>query len=197
MGGPLGFLFGERRTVFRAGYHLGYDSFFNNIASNAAVSSPNIIATTITSATTATTPRGTPNFLSSIPTTAAALTPLSAQTLIAQDLVNPYYQRWSLGIQRELPRRIVVDISYVGSKGTKLFVNEDANPLVPLQLRRGTPANYPDCTPNTNVTAAQATAQFPAGVLCPLSGRYDNLQGGRLIRSKRRFVDLSCRASGS
>jgi hypothetical protein len=181
--GPLRLLFGGDRTVFRAGYHIGYDSFFNNIASNAATSSPNIIATTITSSTTATTPRGTPNFLSAIPTTAAALTPLSAQTLIAQNLVNPYYQRWSAGIQRELPKRIVVDVSYIGSKGTRLYINEDANPTVPAQLRQGTPAGYPDCTPNTSVTAAQATAQFPAGVLCPLSGRYDNLQGGRLIRT--------------
>jgi hypothetical protein len=181
--GPLGFLFGEKRTVFRAGYHIGYDSFFNNIASNAATSSPNIISTTITSSTTAATLRGTPNFLSAIPTTAAALTPLSAQTLIAPGLVNPYYQRWSVGLQRELPQRIIVDISYIGSKGTKLYINEDANPLVPPELRRNTPPGYPDCTPNTNVTAAQANSQFPAGTLCPLSGRYDNIQGGRLIRT--------------
>jgi hypothetical protein len=169
--------------VIRAGYHIGYESFFNNIASNAATSSPNIIATTITSSVTAATPRGTPNFLSAIPTTAAAVTPLSAQTLIPKNLVNPYYQRWSLGIQRELPHRIVLDISYVGSKGTKLYINEDENPLVPPELRRGTPAGYPDCTPNTNITAAQATSAFPAGTLCPLSGRYDNLQGGRLVRT--------------
>jgi len=183
LGGPLGLLFGENKTVFRAGYYIGYDSFFNNIASNAATSSPNIISTTITSSTTAATPRGTPNFLSAIPTRAAALTPLSAQTLVAPNLVNPYYQRWSAGIQRELPERIVLDISYVGSKGTKLYINEDENPLVPPGLRFGTPAGYPDCTPNTNITAAQATAAFPSGTLCPLSGRYDNLQGGRLIRT--------------
>ncbi len=33
------------------------------------------------------------------------------------------------------------------------------------------------------MTAAQATTQFPAGTLCPLSGRLDNLQGSRLIRT--------------
>lgn len=182
-GGPLGRLFGERKTVLRAGYQIGYDSFYNNIASNAAVSSPNIIATTLSSAVTASTPRGTPNFLQSLPTTAAALSPLSAQTLIAADLVNPYYQRWSAGVQRELPYNTVVDVSYVGSKGTKLYITEDANPLVPLALRLNTPAGYPNCTPQTNVTAAQATAQFPAGTLCPLSGRLDNIQGSRGLRS--------------
>ena len=181
--GLLGGVFGERKTVLRAGYQIGYDSFFNNIASNAAVSSPNIVSTTLASAVTSSTPRGTPNFLQSLPTTAAALTPLSGQTLIAPNLVNPYYQRWSAGIQRELPYNTVVDISYVGSKGTKLYINEDANPQVRPELRLNTPAGYPNCTPNTNVTAAQATAQFPAGTLCPLSGRLDNIQGARTVRT--------------
>jgi outer membrane receptor protein involved in Fe transport len=181
--GLLGRLFGERKTVLRAGYQIGYDSFFNNIASNAAVSSPNIIATTLSSAVTASTPRGTPNFLQSLPTTAAALTPLSAQSLIAGDFVNPYYQRWSAGVQRELPFNTIVDISYVGSKGTKLYITEDANPLVRPELRLNTPAGYPNCTPTAAVTAAQATAQFPAGTLCPLSGRLDNIQGARSVRT--------------
>lgn len=182
-GGPLGRLFGERKTVLRAGYQIGYDSFYNNIASNAAVSSPNIVATTLSSSVTAANPRGTPNFLQSLPTTAAALTPLSAQTLIAGNLVNPYYQRWSAGLQRELPFNTVVDISYVGSKGTKLYITEDANPLVRPDLRLNTPAGYPNCTPQTNVTAAQANAQFAAGTLCPLSGRLDNIQGSRGVRT--------------
>ena len=42
---------------------------------------------------------------------------------------------------------------------------------------------YPNCTPNTLVTAAQATTQFPAGTLCPLSGRIDNIQGQRTSRT--------------
>jgi len=158
--GVFGALFGERRTVLRAGYQIGYDSFFNNIASNAAASSPNLIATTITSATNAANPRGTPNFLSLIPTTAAALTPLSGQTLIDPNLVNPYYQRWSVGMQRELPFNFIVDVSYVGSKGTKLYINEDVNPLVRPDLR---------------IT--------PAGYTGPTSGRLDNLQGGRTVRT--------------
>ena len=182
-GGPLGFLFGEERSVIRAGYYIGYDSFFNNIASNAATSAPNVVATNTTSSVSGSSPRGLSNFFSAIPTTPAILTPLSTQTIISPDLVNPYYQRWSVGIQRELPKRIVIDLAYVGSKGTKLYINEDANPLVPAELRMGTPTSYPSCTPNTAVTAAQATAQFPAGTVCPLSGRFDNLQGSRSVRT--------------
>ncbi len=177
--GVLGLLLGERKSVLRAGYYIGYDSFFNNITSNAATSSPNIVSTRIDSSTTG---RGTAAFLSMMPTTAATLTPLSAQTLIDPNLVNPYYQRWSAGLQRQLAKKLVVDIAYVGSKGSKLYISEDANPQVRPELRLGTPADYPVCTPGSSLTT-QATAAFPAGALCPLSGRYDNLQGSRLVRT--------------
>ncbi len=158
--GVLGFFFGEKKAVIRGGYNIGYDSFFNNIASNAVASSPNTIVTTVTSTLTGANPRGLPNFSNQFPTTAATVLPSSAQTLIAPNLVNPYYQRWSLGMQRELPFNIVMDASYVGSKGTKLFINEDANPLVRPELR---------------VT--------PTGVTTGLTGRLDNLQGGRTVRT--------------
>jgi outer membrane receptor protein involved in Fe transport len=157
--GLLGALFGDRQTVIRGGFQIGYDSFFNNIASNAAASSPNLIASSLTSTTSAANPRGTPNFLAQIPTS-AILTPFADQTLIAPDLVNPYYQRWSLGFQRELPKKFVVDVAYVGTGGRKLYINEDLNPLVRPELR---------------IT--------PAGYTGRISGRLDSLQGGRTIRT--------------
>jgi hypothetical protein len=182
--GFLGTVFGDKRTVIRAGYNIGYDSFFNNIASNAAASSPNVISTSTPSVVAAGFARGTPNFSTRFPTAPTPASPLSTQTLILPALVNPYYQRWSLGMQREMPFNLVMDVSYVGSSGTRLYINEDLNPqLINPALRRGTPSNYPNCTPGQNVSAVQATAQFPTGTLCPLSGRFDNLQGARTIRT--------------
>jgi hypothetical protein len=166
--GPLSSLFGKNKTVIRAGYQMGYDSFFNNIASNAATSSPNVVATQNISQAPG---RGLANLSTLLPTTAQPLSPLDAQTLVDPKLVNPYYQRWSFGVQRELPSQLVVDFSYVGTKGTKLFMNEDRNPQVPANLRI-TPAGFTGsttCTPNR-----------PG---CFISGRLDNLQGGRTIRS--------------
>ncbi|MBM3810623.1 MAG: carboxypeptidase regulatory-like domain-containing protein [Acidimicrobiia bacterium] len=43
--------------------------------------------------------------------------------------LNPYMQRWSFSIQRQLPSRIVADISYVGNRGTKLPVSTEMNPI--------------------------------------------------------------------
>ncbi len=184
--GFLGRAVGDRLTVLRMGYQVGYDSFFNNIASNAATSSPNVVATSVSSVVDAAAgnPRGLSALTTRLPTTARPLSPLDAQTLVDPDLVNPYYQRWSVGVQRALPWNLVADASYVGSKGTKLFVNEDKNPSVPAALRSPIPAGYPSaCTPGGLVTAAQATTRFPAGSPCPLSNRLDIIQGSRLIRT--------------
>ena len=162
--GLLGRLMGNKKTVIRTGYQIGYDSFFNNIASNAQASTPNVIATNISSVVSAALPRGVANPLQSIPQVARAANPIDQQQLMAGDLVNPYIQRWSFGIQRELPGNIIYDISYVGSKATKLFINEDVNPLVPENLRITPPTSTP-------IPAAQ------------LSGRLDNLQGPRTMRT--------------
>ncbi len=158
--GVLGRLFGDKKTVIRSGYQIGYDSFFNNIASNAATSAPNVVATQTISSVSTANPRGLASLSNSLPKTARPLSPFDAQTLVDPNLVNPYFQRWSLGVQRELPGKLMLDASYVGSKGTKLYMNEDRNPLVPAALR---------------VT--------PAGYTGTVSGRLDNLQGGRTIRS--------------
>jgi len=152
-------LFGNKETVFRAGFQIGYDSFFNNIASNAQTSSPNLVRTTVSSSA-AFGPRGLANFSSALPTVAAPLTPASGQTLIDPRLVNPYYMRWSAGLQRTLPYNLVLDMSYVGSAGRKLFITEDLNPTVPPALR---------------IT--------PPGAVGGLQNRLDNLQGSRSIRT--------------
>ena len=177
--GLLGRIFGNRQMVIRMGYQLGYDSFFNNIASNAATSSPNVVATAVPSVVNAGAPRGLSNITGALPLTPRPLSPLDSQTLVVGNLVNPYYQRWSFGFQRELFGNLVVDASYVGSKGTKLYINEDLNPLVPIVagpfhpgIQRITPAGFTGsttCTPNA--------------VGCLISGRFDNLQGSRLIRT--------------
>ena len=177
--GLLGRIFGNRQMVLRMGYQLGYDSFFNNIASNAATSSPNVVATAVPSVINAGAPRGLTNVTGALPLTPRPLSPLDSQTLVVRNLVNPYYQRWSFGFQRELPGNMVVDASYVGSKGTKLYLNEDLNPSVPAVatpfnpgIQRITPAGFTGSTTCTPGTAG-----------CLISGRFDNLQGSRIIRT--------------
>jgi outer membrane receptor protein involved in Fe transport len=162
--GLFGKLLGHRKTVIRTGFQMGYDSFFNNIASNAATSTPNVVATQLFSTVSAALPRGNPGHSTNLPLTPRPFNPIDGQTLILKNLVNPYYQRWSFGVQREIRPTVVLDLSYVGSKGTKLFATEQFNPLVPSSLRVNPP----------NVSS------IPAG---RLAGRFDPLSGSRNIRT--------------
>jgi outer membrane receptor protein involved in Fe transport len=178
--GIVGRLLGERKTSVRLGYGIGYDSYFNNITSNAATGAPNTVAASNPSQVSAATPRGLPNFANLLPTTAPDITPLLSQVGVLQTLRNPYYQRWSVGLQRELGTDLMLDMSYVGSKGTRLFTTEDLNPLVPLNLQAAVPDSVP--------------ASRRAARLDPLSGsRQIRTNGGSSIyhsgqlEVKRRF----------
>ena len=137
--------------MIRSGYQIGYDSFFNNIASNAATSSPNVVA----SQTSRRPPpaRAAAYQLSGLlPVTARALYPRCASAG-RPDLVNPYYQRWSLGVQRELPGALIIDV-YIGSKGTKLYANESAT-----RKYRPICASHPQASPDPLRAVRQRTGQ--------------------------------------
>jgi hypothetical protein len=137
--GALGWLFGARKSAIRGGYQVSYDTFFNNMLSNIAADSPNNFSVTTTASSTG---RGSSNFFpGAIPTAAPAVTPLLSQTSVFNpNIRNPYTQRWSLGIQRELPLKLIMEMSYVGSAGRKLFVSEDLNPINPVTGLRVYPA---------------------------------------------------------
>lgn len=171
--GLLGKIFGDRKTVFRTGFNMGYDSFFNNIASNASTSAPNFVSTNELS-----TPgqngqglRGLANLSTRIPTTPRAIRPDDAQSLVAGNLVNPYYMKWSAGLQRELPWRMVLDASYVGTSGVRLYANEDLNPQLADPSRRVLPSGF------------SSLAELQAAVPYNLQPRLDPLQGSRGIRT--------------
>lgn len=160
--GALGKLTGERKLVLRAGYQIGYDSFFNDLTANTQASTPNLLAASVPSVIDAANPRGRRNWLDHIPTRPSSPLPTDNQNLNLSNLVNPYYQRWSAGLQRQLPSNTILDLAYVGSKGTRLYIPEDLNPLVP---------------PNLRIMPPGATPPYAA------QGRLDNLQGGRTIRT--------------
>jgi len=141
--GILGRLIGQKKTAFRAGFGMGYDAFFNNITSNAVAAAPNAVASTASSQVSSAAPRGVENLFAQIPQVAPAITPLLSQSGIDQNLRNPYYMRWSAGIQRELPSNFLLDVSYVGSRGVRLYATEDLNPLVPTDLQVPVPASVP------------------------------------------------------
>jgi outer membrane receptor protein involved in Fe transport len=141
-GGMMHKLFGEDATVIRGGFAIAYDPAFYNILLNLqnvapfsaalSLSNANLLASTTTS----------PVPLPANPTAnvvqAAAigsgvlplgkLNPLYlTQTTVAPDFHTPYSEQYSFGIQRQLNRSNVFEVSYVGTHGVSLFQNINDN----------------------------------------------------------------------
>ncbi|HEY4355542.1 MAG TPA: carboxypeptidase regulatory-like domain-containing protein [Acidobacteriaceae bacterium] len=121
------------RTVIRGGYQVTYDTFFNNLLSNMKGASPNSPANLpVPSTPSATTPRGLTGAPALLASSTPTLTPYTSESSdFKKNLRNPYYHHFSLGVQEELPGRIVLDMAYVGSLGRQLFFTDPLNPAVP------------------------------------------------------------------
>ncbi len=81
---------------------------------------------------------------------AGSMFPLDV-TSIPTKAVWSYAQQWSFGIQRDLSRGYVLNVAYVGSKGTHLTVERQLNQLQPLPLNKNPfgpnePLTIDDCT---------------------------------------------------
>ncbi len=123
-------LFGDGKTVLRGGFAVNYDFFFNNILLNTAATVPNSFGVTNFGASlpAETDPRGIAKFgVGSLPTTGTP-DPFATINTIPTDLVNPQTYVYNFSIQRELPFNLIADVAYVGSRGTRLFINEQLNP---------------------------------------------------------------------
>src|SRR5262249_19555984 len=134
--GWLGKLFGDHKTVWRGGYQISYQPEYTQILSlDLSTSTPNAIKIDMAASTT--TGRGDPNWLEQLPT-AAPRQPSVMDTqygTLEKNFRNPYTERWSFGMQRQLPGQSLVDVSYVGAESHRLTVRADLNPRQPDGLR--------------------------------------------------------------
>jgi hypothetical protein len=142
--GPLSWIFGgEGRSSIRGGYSISYlrDGF--TIISNAlgtGTTNPGLIQTAANSVpagvlTEAGVPVTVPNF--QIPITSAqnfALNPGNGTTQIGNglwaidpNLVAPYVQQWSFGIEREISANTAIEARYAGNHAIKVFRAVDYN----------------------------------------------------------------------
>ncbi len=119
------FLFGDGKTVLRAGYGIFYEGLFTNILDQSAESQPNTFGGTIPS------PIGRGQGAA---TTFPGISPTLNSALLIQtmasNLHNPLTQEWNVDVQRELPMGMVLTLAYVGTRGEHLFANQDFNPEV-------------------------------------------------------------------
>jgi Carboxypeptidase regulatory-like domain/TonB-dependent Receptor Plug Domain len=119
-------LFGENKTVLRAGYGMFYDSFYTNMLDNAVGSAPNAIATTVVGSGNG--GRGIANSSTVVPAMTPTLNALASETSVNSNFVNPLIHQWNANIQRELPGNFIVTAAYVGTRGIRLFESDTINP---------------------------------------------------------------------
>ena len=123
------------KTVLRAGYSLGFNSFNRTGTSYLAYNGPRFVL-----ASAAQTP-GTPGFLNTQQGFPADFTASSRfnprqSTVQYYDPNAPWGEvhSWFFSIQRELPLGIVLDLGYVGNKGDKLLSINDINQARPNRI---------------------------------------------------------------
>jgi hypothetical protein len=187
--GWLGKLFGDGKTVWRGGYQISYDAFFTQmIFLGPATSTPNAISTSTPPALN--TGRGHANWFEQLPSVAAAPSLTDAQVAIDKDLRSPYTERWSFGLERQLPQKVLLDVSYVGSESHKLTTKADLNPRL-LNGQRLYPAFGP-----RDVRTSQGNSAYHA-----LQARLDRrfAAGFQLSASYTwsKFLDSTSEGAGS
>jgi len=122
-------VFGNNRTVIRGGWGMFYDTFFTNISDNTAATSPNA-ATFTAFGVDGASDRGLSDPLAILATATAVPTPTGLRQTVVNDLQNPLIHQWNLNVQRELPLKMVAEVAYVGTRGERLWVNQQLNPRV-------------------------------------------------------------------
>jgi hypothetical protein len=119
-------LFGQGKTVWRAGYQITYDTFFTQMVNFIVGDTPNTIQATKTGIGIG---RGSPNWFSQLPQMGGTPNILNGQTAVFdKNISNPYTERWSLGVQRVIRGNILFDLAYVGAGSHRLFIRDDLNP---------------------------------------------------------------------
>lgn len=117
--GIMGLLTGGDKLVVRGGYTRTHDYAFTNIALNIWSSFPFVAAFN----------QG--NVANAFATYQnLPVNPLNfTRTEVTDDFHSPTYDSFSLEVQREFTRDLVMRVGYVGSKGNGLFESIDGNPV--------------------------------------------------------------------
>jgi hypothetical protein len=120
-------MFGDSRTIMRGGYGIYYDQPLSGVFLQNAFTNPPFVST--------------PQIVNArLSNPAAGTTPSTraVQNLVATSdpFETPRIQQWNVGVQRELYRRGVIDVGYVGSAGDDLIQPVDINQPQPQDVVR-------------------------------------------------------------
>ncbi|MGC2246844.1 MAG: TonB-dependent receptor [Terriglobales bacterium] len=155
---------GDGKTAIRGGYGVFYEHGTGNEANTGSLEASAPIVLSVTQPLPVSYPcignigYGPAFNPSSEPCEKEGITPPPAGSLYPIDVTSipthavwPYAQQWSFGVQHQLPKDLVANIAYVGSKGTHLTVERQLNQRLSLPLDENPfgpnePLTLTDCT---------------------------------------------------
>jgi hypothetical protein len=171
--------FGNGKWAVRAGYGVFYDRTLNGIWEQNAFSDPPLVQT----ATVNNNGTSSLNFFDHPTSGAAAGPPLGPSSLTVTGTPTfkvPNYQAYNLSVQHEIMHNTVLEVGYVGTKGSHLLgdvnINQpteaarlanptvDANALVPFFGYQATVSRAPIFTSNYNSLQLSLNRRFSQGL---------------------------------
>ena len=170
------------KILVRAGYGWYYNpSQYNKFETSLAAQPPFAITNTVTTS-------------SAFPLTlASGLTQTSGKSVtntyaVALDYHDMYAQSWNASIQRDLPKSLVLEISYNGNKGTRLDVPESPN-QAPLGSALTSSERYPIANVgNFTYDTPVGNSIYHAGV-ARLTRRFAKGVSGNLLYTYSKAMD--------
>jgi hypothetical protein len=140
-------------TVIRGGYGIFYSSYESGpLSIPNPGNNPPFFEQTSYNAPSLTTPNPIVNQLSQgFPLDALSNPSNSSLFAIDPHFKNPYVQQWNFGIQQELGWNSIFDVSYAGSKGTRLYEFRNVNQSIP------------SADPNSDINSRRPYPFVPSG----------------------------------
>ena len=197
--------FDKPHTVIRGGYGVFYDTVNANVYGDSLLNYPRVIEQQVNLGLQQNGPPPGEGFLGFLiqnpnlgPGPIAQFEP--GPNGFPPDFHNAYIQSWNIGVQRQLPGNMVLEVAYIGTKSTRLQRQEQSNTAEPLGFR----STIPDLSNNVNIPndiGSGGRNQFrrlvaftrEQGVIVPLgnvfletSEGFANYNGGTLRFEKRR-----------
>lgn len=119
--------FNDNKTVIRGGYGMFYDSVQLNEYFASGSFYPYSASTTLTAAIAQNTLISTDHLYPNLGTGVVTPAALTFPEVQPANIKNPYVQNWSLGVEREIFKDTILNVSYAGLKGTDLANRGDPN----------------------------------------------------------------------